>query len=124
MLMNKMTQLAITSRMSKKNQSLRMFKLADLKEIPLGKSKVATLPDGSEIALFNVGGKIYALDNSCPHMGGPLGEGEIDDCIVTCPWHGWQFNVADGACINMPGEDATSLPIEIKDEAIFLRDLE
>ena len=48
------------------------------------------------IALFNVAGTFYALDGVCPHQGGPLGQGTLAGKIVTCPWHGWQFDVADG----------------------------
>ena len=49
-----------------------------------------------DVALFNVGGEIHAYENACPHQGGPIGEGWIEDGIVTCPWHGWQFDVASG----------------------------
>ena len=49
------------------------------------------------IALFNVDGTLYALDGVCPHQGGPLGKRDVlDDGIVTCPWHGWQFDVRNG----------------------------
>ena len=49
-----------------------------------------------EIALFNVDGKFYALDNTCPHQGGPLAEGWIEGKTVTCPWHAWCFKLTDG----------------------------
>jgi NAD(P)H-dependent nitrite reductase small subunit len=52
--------------------------------------------DRREIALFNVGGTFYALDNTCPHQGGPLAEGWIEGATVTCPWHAWCFKLADG----------------------------
>lgn len=48
------------------------------------------------IALFNVNGRIYALDGVCPHQGGPLGKGTLRECIVSCPWHGWEFDVRSG----------------------------
>ena len=48
------------------------------------------------IALFNVEGEFFALDGICPHQGGPLGKGTLRGCVVTCPWHGWQFNVRTG----------------------------
>ncbi len=48
------------------------------------------------VALFNVEGNFFALDGVCPHQGGPLGEGDMTGCIVTCPWHGWQFDVRTG----------------------------
>ena len=55
--------------------------------------------DGKVIALFNVGGKLFATDNTCLHRGGPLGQGALAGEIVTCPWHGWQYNVATGCAV-------------------------
>jgi nitrite reductase/ring-hydroxylating ferredoxin subunit len=49
-----------------------------------------------ELALFNVDGRYYAIDNACVHQGGPLGEGTLDGSIVTCPWHGWRYDVRTG----------------------------
>jgi nitrite reductase (NADH) small subunit len=54
------------------------------------------IADGSVIALFNVDGSFYALDGLCPHQGGPLGKGHLAGCVVTCPWHGFQFDVTTG----------------------------
>jgi len=48
------------------------------------------------VAVFNVDGTFHAIDNECPHRSGPLGEGELNDCIVTCPWHAWDFDVRTG----------------------------
>ena len=56
------------------------------------------------LALFNVEGEIYALDNTCPHAGGPLGEGTLEDEVVTCPWHGWKFNVRTGQRLKNPSQ--------------------
>ena len=50
-----------------------------------------------EIALFHVDGTFYALENTCPHQGGPLVEGWVADCAVTCPWHAWTFRLTDGS---------------------------
>lgn len=49
------------------------------------------------IAVYNVGGALYAINNTCPHRGGPLAEGLIEGSLVTCPWHAWQFDVTTGA---------------------------
>jgi nitrite reductase/ring-hydroxylating ferredoxin subunit len=49
------------------------------------------------IALYNINGTFYALDGVCPHQGGPLGKGRLDGCVVTCPWHGRQFDIRTGA---------------------------
>jgi len=99
-----------------------LIKLAELKDLPNRTSMVAYLPDGREIALFNLDGCLYGLDNECPHMGGPLGEGEIEDSCIICPWHGWQFNIKTGECINMPGEDVKKIELVIRGEEIFMKD--
>ena len=68
-------------------------------------AKVADVPPGTattvvvenrEIALFNVAGVFYALENHCPHQGGPLADGWLDGAVVTCPWHAWTFKLSDG----------------------------
>ena len=58
--------------------------------------------EGKAIALFNVGGKFYAIDNTCVHRGGPLGEGSVEGTEVTCPWHGWTYDVSSGQCTMNP----------------------
>ncbi len=51
------------------------------------------------VALFNVAGQFFALDGVCPHQGGPLGKGLLAGCVLTCPWHGWQFDVRTGVSL-------------------------
>ncbi len=74
------------------SEMITVAKVADLKP---GASKVITAGD-REVAVFNVAGKFYAVDNICPHRGGPLGEGVLEGNVVTCPWHGWRFDVCTG----------------------------
>ena len=64
-------------------------------DLPPGTAKECVAGDRI-VALFNVDGVISALDGICPHQGGPLGKGKLQGCIVTCPWHGWQFDVTSG----------------------------
>ena len=70
-------------------------RVASLAEIPPG-SAGEFVSGGRIVALFNVEGTIYALDGICPHQGGPLGKGRLTGCIITCPWHGFQFDVTTG----------------------------
>ena len=56
------------------------------------------------VALANLNGEIFALDNTCPHAGGPLGEGTLEDEHVVCPWHGWKFHVRTGYRKSNPNE--------------------
>ncbi|MGH9751132.1 MAG: Rieske (2Fe-2S) protein [Candidatus Polarisedimenticolia bacterium] len=76
-------------------------KVAVLEEIPEGAAR-AVEAGGTAFALYNVGGRIYATRNTCPHRGGPLGEGDLDAAVITCPWHGFRFDVTSGACLTNP----------------------
>jgi nitrite reductase/ring-hydroxylating ferredoxin subunit len=60
------------------------------------------LPDGNEVAVYNVGGEFYATDNFCPHRGARLTEGVLCGYIVECGLHGWQFDVRTGECLTVP----------------------
>lgn len=68
--------------------------------------------DGYGVALCNVNGTLYALDNTCPHAGGPLGEGLLTGDVVACPWHGWRYNVRTGTRPENP--DFTVACYEVK----------
>jgi nitrite reductase (NADH) small subunit len=70
-------------------------KMATLDELPPGGSKEVE-HEGRIYALFNVDGIISAIDGICPHQGGPMADGPLDGTCVTCPWHGWQFDVRTG----------------------------
>ena len=70
-------------------------KVAEVSDLPPGTGRCVEA-GGKQLALFNVDGAFYAIDNTCLHRGGPLGEGELEGPIVTCPWHGWQYDVTTG----------------------------
>jgi nitrite reductase/ring-hydroxylating ferredoxin subunit len=70
-------------------------RLAAVSDLPAG-SGGEFVAGGRIVALYNVGGQFHALDGICPHQGGPLGKGALAGCIVTCPWHGFQFDVTTG----------------------------
>ena len=76
--------------------------VASTAEIPPGQAK-AFVVGTREVAVFNVDGRFYAIENTCPHQGGPLAEGWIDGTIVTCPWHAWCFDVTDGSSVTLGG---------------------
>lgn len=57
---------------------------------------------GRLIALFINGDKVCAIDDCCPHMGGPLSEGSVHEGIVICPWHAWRFRITDGTWADAP----------------------
>ena len=75
--------------------SKRRVRLAAVGDVAEGEGRVIET-QGKELALFNVDGTYYVIDNMCAHRGGPLGEGELEGCLLTCPWHAWQFDVRTG----------------------------
>ena len=88
---------------------------------------VGDLPPGScrtvdagsrQIAIANLEGEIHALDNTCPHAGGPLGEGTIEGQDLICPWHGWRFDLTSGACRFNASLTQKRYPVEIQGESI------
>ncbi len=92
-------------------------KVAGKADVAPGMGIVAEV-NGRAIAVFNVDGTIHAIDNTCMHRGGPLGEGELEEDTVTCPWHGWQYNVKTGACINNPSTSVKSYEVTVEGDDI------
>lgn len=75
---------------------------------------------GQTIALANVGGTLYAISNTCLHRGGPLGEGELQGRVVTCPWHGWQFDVTTGKAVQNPNAGVACFATEVRGDEVFV----
>ena len=94
--------------------------VADLDELPPGTSKIAKAGERL-VALFNVDGRVYATDNSCPHSGGPLGKGTLEGEVVSCPWHMWEFNVRTGVGVFSPDERIETYPVIISNGQILVK---
>ena len=94
-------------------------KAAKTSEIAPGAGKCVVV-EGMEIAIFNVGGRFYAIDNTCPHSAGPLAEGELLGTTVACPWHFWQFEVTTGASKFNPAVKIKTFPVELKGEEVYV----
>lgn len=96
---------------------VKIAKTGDVKD---GDGKVIYV-NGKVLALFNLNGEFFVIDNTCLHKGGPLGEGELDGSVVTCPLHGWRYDVTSGACV-FPATHlrVNSYKVNIKGEDIFV----
>jgi len=90
------------------------IKVACLTELSPGSAKVVEVA-GKTIALFNVGGTIYATDNTCLHQGGPLGEGELIGDVVVCPWHQWEYNVRTGENVGNAFLKLATYPVQVEE---------
>ncbi len=82
-----------------------LIKVATLSDVPPATCRQVDA-GGRAVAVFNVGGTIYAIGGTCTHRGGPLGEGELDETVVTCPWHGAEFDVTTGQVVGPPAEQS------------------
>ena len=95
--------------------------VARVADVPPG-TATAVVVGSREIALFNVGGSFYALDNTCPHQGGPLAEGWIEGTRVTCPWHAWTFELTNGSMTLGDYAFVDVFDVRIEGDTVFVRD--
>jgi 3-phenylpropionate/trans-cinnamate dioxygenase ferredoxin component len=83
------------------------MKVAKTKDLTPGQGKMIEA-GGKTIALFNVDGKYYAINDTCSHQGGPLSEGDLNGKQVTCPWHGAVFDVTTGEVLGPPAPEGVA----------------
>jgi 3-phenylpropionate/trans-cinnamate dioxygenase ferredoxin component len=88
-------------------------------DLPPGQARVVEAA-GKVIALVNAGGQFYAVNNACLHRGGPVGEGELEGLVLTCPWHGWRWDVKTGASVNNPAMKLTCYPVTVDQGAVWV----
>jgi nitrite reductase/ring-hydroxylating ferredoxin subunit/DMSO/TMAO reductase YedYZ heme-binding membrane subunit len=99
---------------------VRACRLAELTDADIGgRGHIACLA-GERVAIFRYGGKISALSNACQHQNGPLGEGRIVDGLVTCPWHGFQYDPATGASPAPFTERVPTFRVKVKGDEVWL----
>jgi len=97
----------------------RRVRIAAVGDVPVGEGRVVEA-QGKELALFNVVGTSYVMDNMCVHRGWPLGEGDLDGRLVSCPWHAWRWDVTTGANANNPALKMACFPVTVDRGAIFV----
>ena len=73
----------------------QLHTVARVEDLPTGRALVAKVGE-TEVAVFHCDGGFYATQAACLHLGGPVGRGKLDGCVVSCPWHGWQYDVRTG----------------------------
>src|SRR5438093_1446062 len=97
---------------------VRVASTGDLKP---GEAMVVEV-SGRSIALFNVNGEFFALDNICSHRGGPLGEGFVDqnNCTVQCPWHGWVYSLSTGGSSINPMAKVEKFEVKVEGDDVTL----
>lgn len=76
--------------------------------------------EGKVLALANVDGQFHAINNACLHHGGPLADGPLEGTTVTCPWHGWEYDVRTGKVVQNPTVGVDCYAVEVRGEEIFV----
>jgi 3-phenylpropionate/trans-cinnamate dioxygenase ferredoxin subunit len=95
-------------------------KVAARSELPPGGKKLADV-EGRPIAVFNVAGAVYAIDDVCTHDGGPLAEGELEGAEIRCPRHGARFDVRTGKALCFPAfEPVATHRVELRDDDVYV----
>ena len=97
----------------------RRVRIAAVSDVPPGTGQELVAED-QVVALFNVDGTFHALDGVCPHAGGPLGKGELCGNVVTCPWHGWQYDVTCGQYCLTPNCVHTAFRTDVEGDSVYV----
>ncbi|MEW6324828.1 MAG: non-heme iron oxygenase ferredoxin subunit [Nitrospirota bacterium] len=97
----------------------RQIKIAAQAELLPGQMKSLAL-GGIGLAVFNIGGRYYAIRNRCPHEGGPVASGPLKGTLITCPRHGWQFDLTTGRSTNRTAFAVKTYPVVVKDGAVYV----
>ena len=95
------------------------FKVASTTEVAPGRGRTIRV-EGRQIALFNLDGDFVAIDDACPHMRADLSCGQLEGRTVTCTWHGWQFDLDTGKCINVEWAQVRRYPVRLDGEEVYL----
>ena len=98
-----------------------LIRVASVSNIPSGTAKIVSVA-GERIAVFNVSGTFYALNNTCLHKGGPLGEGIINEeaCTVECPWHGWTYKLKNGEKVGDASKKVRTYAVKLQGSEVFV----
>lgn len=98
----------------------KWVKLCSRAEAPAPGNVKEAEAEGVTVCLANVGGELSALDNTCPHRHGPLGQGWIEKDCVVCPWHSWTFHVKTGEAEFPPNQRVKVIPLRVEGDDVLI----
>jgi len=96
-----------------------MTPVAKISEVPNFGKKVVSV-SGKEVLLVNIKGAVYACENECPHQGSPLNAAVVKDGTISCPRHGYRFNLSDGSCSDHPEFILRTYPVQLSGDDILI----
>jgi NAD(P)H-dependent nitrite reductase small subunit len=95
--------------------------VAKLQDLPEGISKAFQVGTKTIAVFHRPGGQFFAIDDYCPHMGASLAEGTVEDGVVACPWHGWEFRLSDGTWANSPKLKIGCYEVRVQDDEVQVK---
>lgn len=98
---------------------MALHPVCKISELGEGQCKTFAV-EGKEIAVYNVDGQLCATDDTCVHKGGSLGSGQLEGTIVTCPLHGWQYDVTSGQCQTNPQAKIETYKVQVEGDQVAL----
>jgi 3-phenylpropionate/trans-cinnamate dioxygenase ferredoxin subunit len=104
---------------TKPPESPKRIKIGDAGELSPGSSKIVIVGE-IKVAVFNIEGNLYAIDDRCPHRGASLGEGSMDGVVLTCPLHEWEFDIRTGQCVGKPGNELKRFEVFVTGDSLLL----
>jgi NAD(P)H-dependent nitrite reductase small subunit len=99
----------------------KLVTVGRVEDVPDGRGATVELDGGKELALYNVGGRFYCIENFCPHKGAPLADGVLTGHVVACDWHGWRFDLRTGSCVNRHADAVETYEVVIEDGWIKIK---
>jgi nitrite reductase/ring-hydroxylating ferredoxin subunit len=103
------------------SQEKRFVRVVGVDELPEGATTVVEV-EGRDLMIVNVAGSFYAVDNRCPHMGGPLNRGRVEGRAIVCPWHDWRWDVKTGRALSPPVDwRAVCYPVVVEEGQVLVR---
>lgn len=97
-----------------------LVEIANVEELAVGRAKACGV-EGRAIALYHTHSGFFATDNTCPHRGGPLAQGDLIGNEITCPWHLWSFDVTTGLCAGNPEISVATHELRVDGRRILAR---
>ena len=99
---------------------MSFIEIANTSELAVGRVKACSV-EGKTIALYRTADGFFATDNTCPHRGGPLAEGDLIGNEITCPWHLWGFDVRSGVCSGNPQIRVAAHEVQVDGERVMVK---
>ena len=99
----------------------QLHTVARAEDVPPGEARVVKAGE-REFALYNLDGEFHATQGHCLHLKGPLGHGKLEGCVISCPWHGWQYDVRTGHLLSGPASaDVPTYPVRVEADIVYVK---